>query len=62
MILAFRLKNNTMGKKKQSNDNENKEEQELAEVPPGWKEPQFTKEDNPHGSIYLKIIIIIIIV
>lgn len=50
-----------MGKKKHSFDDEQKdknnkkaqqEEHEYAEVPPGWKEPTFTKEDNPHGRIY----------
>ena len=40
-----------MGKKKQSIDVEKKEEQEYSEMPPGWKEPTFTKEDNPHGRI-----------
>ena len=49
-----------MGKKKYSIDNEQKqnsnktdqqEEHEYTEMPPGWKEPQFTKEDNPHGRI-----------
>jgi hypothetical protein len=46
-----------MGKKKYDGDEERKEknqqdEQEYAEMPPGWKEPTFTKEDNPHGRIY----------
>ena len=40
-----------MGKKKNSTENEQKEEIESAVVPPGWKEPKFTKEDNPHGKI-----------
>lgn len=50
-----------MGKKKNFNDGESKEkmnkknqddqQQEYAEMPPGWKEPAFTKEDNPHGTI-----------
>jgi hypothetical protein len=48
-----------MGKKKYSVDGEQKqkmnkknseeEQQEYAEMPPGWKEPKFTKEDNPQG-------------
>jgi hypothetical protein len=47
-------------KKKSSFDNERKDksdkkqstsEQELADVPAGWKEPVFTKADNPHGRI-----------
>jgi len=24
---------------------------ELLEVPEGWKEPEFTKESNPHGLL-----------
>lgn len=51
-----------MGKKKNSTDGESKEkkmnkknqedaEQEYAEMPPGWKEPTFTKEDNPQGFV-----------
>jgi len=45
-----------MGKKKHLIDGEQKdqqEEHEYSEMPPGWKEPIFTKEDNPHGRIYL---------
>ena len=47
-----------MGKKKSFPDSEPKEngnkktktdETEYAEMPPGWKEPEFTKADNPHG-------------
>jgi hypothetical protein len=48
-----------MGKKKHSFEGERKEkmnknkkqqdEHEYTEIPPGWKEPSFTKEDNPHG-------------
>lgn len=48
-----------MTKRNSNNDDERKEKnkknkkddtvQEYAEVPPGWKEPPFTKEDNPHG-------------
>jgi hypothetical protein len=41
-----------MGKKKNSEQKE-EDEHEYAEIPPGWKEPPFTKEDNPHGRIYL---------
>ncbi len=42
-----------MGKKKNSTNDERKDnEQEYIEMPPGWKEPTFTKEDNPHGKIY----------
>ena len=26
-----------------------KNKDDLLEVPEGWKEPKFTKEDNPHG-------------
>lgn len=37
-----------MGKKKNLSDEQTKE-QEYAEIPPGWKEPTFTKEDNPQG-------------
>ncbi|CAF0800697.1 unnamed protein product [Rotaria sordida] len=49
-----------MGKKKHSFEDEQKdknskknqqEEHEYTEMPVGWKEPQFTKEDNPHGLI-----------
>ena len=28
-----------------------KAEQDLLTVPEGWKEPKFTKEDNPHGML-----------
>jgi hypothetical protein len=39
-----------MGKKKHSAVGEKQEkEQEYTEMPPGWKEPSFTKEDNPQG-------------
>lgn len=38
-----------MGKKKNTSDEQNNE-QEYAEMPPGWKEPTFTKEDNPNGN------------
>lgn len=38
-----------MGKKKNASDEQNNE-QEYAEMPPGWKEPTFTKEDNPTGK------------
>ncbi|CAF0764155.1 unnamed protein product [Didymodactylos carnosus] len=43
-----------MGKKKRMNEDSSKEDKDkessvLAEVPPGWKEPPFTKADNPHG-------------
>jgi hypothetical protein len=47
-----------MGKKKHSSDGEpsekakrqkQEEDQDYAEIPPGWKEPVFTKEDNPQG-------------
>jgi hypothetical protein len=51
-----------MGKKKYSVDGEQKqkmnkknseeEQQEYAEMPPGWKEPKFTKEDNPQGRSF----------
>jgi hypothetical protein len=51
-----------MGKKKYSVDGEQKqkmnkknseeEQQEYAEMPPGWKEPAFTKEDNPQGRSF----------
>lgn len=27
------------------------DESELLTVPDGWKEPSFTKEDNPHGLL-----------
>ncbi|CAF1128106.1 unnamed protein product [Adineta ricciae] len=40
-----------MGKKKTSTENEQKEGIESAVIPPGWKEPKFTKEDNPRGFI-----------
>ncbi|CAF0719567.1 unnamed protein product [Adineta steineri] len=49
-----------MGKNKHSFDGEKKEkmnkknqqeEHDYTEMPPGWKEPTFTKEDNPHGLI-----------
>ncbi|UJR38221.1 hypothetical protein I4U23_030894 [Adineta vaga] len=47
-----------MGKKKHSGENERKEKKqqqqqdpEYVEMPPGWKEPKFTKEDNPHGLV-----------
>jgi hypothetical protein len=33
----------TLTEKKKAN------EDDLLEVPPGWKEPKFTKEDNPYG-------------
>jgi hypothetical protein len=49
-----------MGKQKHANQGERKEklnkknqqqeEHEYDEMPPGWKEPTFTKEDNPHGT------------
>ena len=29
----------------------NKAAEELLVVPEGWKEPSFTKEDNPHGLL-----------
>ena len=38
-----------MGKKKQSIEDNQQNEHEYSEIPPGWKEPPFTKEDNPHG-------------
>jgi hypothetical protein len=41
-----------MGKKNHLSDGE-QEEHEYTEMPPGWKEPAFTKEDNPYGRIYL---------
>ena len=50
-----------MGKKKHSSEGEpnekakrhkQEEEQDFAEIPPGWKEPAFTKEDNPHGRFH----------
>ena len=28
-----------------------KKEENLLIVPEGWKEPKFTKEDNPHGLV-----------
>ncbi|CAF3048507.1 unnamed protein product [Rotaria sp. Silwood2] len=49
-----------MGKKKHSFEDEQKhktsktnqqEEHEYTEMPPGWKEPPFSKEDNPHGLV-----------
>ncbi|CAF3437611.1 unnamed protein product [Rotaria sp. Silwood1] len=49
-----------MGKKKHSFEDEQKdktskknqqEELEYAEMPTGWKEQPFTKEDNPHGLV-----------
>jgi hypothetical protein len=49
-----------MGKKKYLIDNEKinkknqQEEHEYTEMPPGWKEPEFTKEDNPHGRIFFR--------
>lgn len=38
-----------MGKKKNLSEEQNNQ-QEYAEVPPGWKEPTFTKVDNPQGN------------
>ncbi|CAF3163171.1 unnamed protein product [Rotaria socialis] len=49
-----------MGKRKNSFNDEQKvknnkkdqqEEHEYAEMPAGWKEPSFTKEDNPRGLV-----------
>ena len=51
-----------MGKKKHSFDDKQKsetnqnDEHEPMEMPVGWKEPPFTKEDNPHGRIALLLI------
>ena len=28
-----------------------KKAEDLLEIPEGWKEPAFTKEDNPHGML-----------
>ncbi|XP_036432903.1 KRR1 small subunit processome component homolog [Colossoma macropomum] len=39
-------KNNKHRKEKQNTD-----ESELLTVPDGWKEPQFTREDNPRGLL-----------
>lgn len=36
-----------MSKRKEKND----ESTDLAEVPVGWKEPKFTREDNPNGLV-----------
>ncbi|ELW70510.1 KRR1 small subunit processome component like protein [Tupaia chinensis] len=30
---------------------ENRDESELLTVPDGWKEPAFSKEDNPRGLL-----------
>ncbi len=58
-MLLEKKKQIIMGKKKHSFEGERKEkmnknkkqqdEHEYTEIPPGWKEPSFTKEDNPHG-------------
>jgi hypothetical protein len=56
MISFLETKKNKliMGKKKQEADDK-KNEQEYTEMPPGWKEPAFTKEDNPQGRIYCNL-------
>ena len=43
IYLSFYLTGKSFDKMKQSED--------LLVVPEGWKEPKFTKEDNPHGVL-----------
>ncbi|XP_066525664.1 KRR1 small subunit processome component homolog [Hoplias malabaricus] len=43
---SVRERNNKLNKNKQDTD-----EAELLSVPEGWKEPQFSREDNPRGLL-----------
>lgn len=43
------MKNN---KKKENTREESTKTVVLEEVPPGWKDKPFTKDDNPHGGVF----------
>ncbi len=39
-------------KKRTQQQDTNKADQALLEVPPGWKEEAFTRESNPNGGVF----------